>query len=38
LAGQIDSLPAGADAIAVLGVVCLVLLVLEVTGVINIFK
>ncbi|MGD8236772.1 MAG: PA2779 family protein [Chromatiales bacterium] len=38
LAGQIDSLPAGADAIAVLGVVFLVLLVLEVTGVINIFK
>ena len=36
--GQIDSLPAGADAIAVLGVVFLVLLVLEVTGVINIFK
>jgi hypothetical protein len=38
LAGQIDNLPAGADAIAVLGVVFLVLLVLEVVGVINIFK
>ena len=38
LAGQIDNLPAGGDAIAVLGVVFLVLLVLEVVGVINIFK
>jgi hypothetical protein len=38
LAGQIDKLPAGGDAVAVLGVVFLVLLVLEVVGVINIFK
>lgn len=38
VAGQIDSLPAGGDAIAVIGVVFLVLLILELVGVINIFK
>ena len=38
VAGQIDRLPAGGDAIAVIGVVFLVLLILELVGVINIFK
>jgi len=35
---KIDSMPAGGDALVVLGVVFLVLLVLELVGVINIFK
>lgn len=39
LAGRIDSLPAGGDgAIAIIGVVFLVLLVLEVVGVTDLFK
>ena len=38
LAGQIDNLPAGSDAIAVIGVVFLVLLILELVGVTNIFN
>ncbi|MEJ2310037.1 MAG: PA2779 family protein [Gammaproteobacteria bacterium] len=38
VAGQIDNLPAGGDAIAVIGVVFLVLLILELVGVINIFN
>jgi Family of unknown function (DUF6627) len=38
LAGQIESLPAGADALAVIGIVFLVLLILELVGVIDIFK
>lgn len=39
LAGNIDQAPAGADsALAVIGVVFLVLLILELTGVIDIFK
>lgn len=39
LAGRIDTLPAGGDgAIAILGVVFLVLLVLEVVGVTDLFK
>lgn len=39
LAGQIDALPAGGDgALALIGAVFLVLLILELTGVINIFK
>ncbi len=37
MAGQIDAMPAGGDALAVLGIVFLVLLVLEAVGVINIF-
>ena len=38
LAGQLDSLPAGGDsALAVIGIVFLVLLILELTGIINIF-
>jgi hypothetical protein len=37
LRAQIDSLPAGGDAIAVIGVVFLVLLILELVGVTNIF-
>jgi hypothetical protein len=38
LAGQIEEAPAGGDALAVIGVVFLVLLILEVVGVIDIFK
>lgn len=35
---QIDALPAGAGALAVIGVVFLVLVILEIVGVINVFK
>lgn len=35
--GQIDRLPAGGDALAVIGVVFLVLLILELVGVTNVF-
>jgi hypothetical protein len=38
LATQLDELPAGGSALAVVGIVFLVLLILEVTGVIDIFK
>jgi hypothetical protein len=38
LAGQIEQAPAGGDALAVIGVVFLVLIILEVVGVIDIFK
>lgn len=38
LAGQIEQAPAGGDALAVIGVVFLVLVILEVVGVIDIFK
>ncbi len=38
LAGQIEQAPAGGDALAVIGIVFLVLIILEVTGVIDIFK
>jgi len=38
LADRIEQAPAGGDALAVIGVVFLVLLILEVTGVIDIFK
>jgi hypothetical protein len=38
LAGQMGELPAGADALAVIGIVFLVLLILEAVGVIDIFK
>ena len=38
LAGQMADLPAGADALAVIGIVFLVLLILELVGVIDIFK
>ena len=38
LADQIEQAPAGGDALAVIGVVFLVLLILEVVGVIDIFK
>ena len=38
LAGQIEQAPAGGDALAVIGVVFLVLLILELVGVIDIFK
>jgi phage-related minor tail protein len=38
LARKLDQLPAGGDALAVLGIVFLVLLVLELTGTIDIFK
>ena len=38
LAAQMEDLPAGGSALAVIGAVFLVLLVLEVTGVINIFN
>ena len=38
LADRIDQLPAGGDALAVIGVVFLVLIILEVVGVIDIFK
>lgn len=38
LQGQLDRLPAGGDALAVIGVVFVVLLILELTGVTNIFN
>ncbi len=38
LAENIDTMPAGGDFLALLGVVFIVLLILEVTGVINIFN
>jgi hypothetical protein len=38
LAGQVSAAPAGADALAVIGIVFLVLLILEAVGVIDIFK
>ena len=36
--GQLDRLPAGGDALAVIGVVFLVLLILELVGVTNVFN
>jgi len=38
LAAELESAPAGGDALAVIGVVFLVLIILEVVGVIDIFK
>ncbi len=38
LAGQIEEAPAGGDALAVIGVVFVVLIILELVGVIDIFK
>ena len=38
MADQLDDLPAGGDALALIGAVFLVLLILELTGVINIFN
>jgi hypothetical protein len=38
LQGQLDSLPAGSSALAVIGVVFLVLLILELVGVTNVFS
>ena len=38
LAGQIGEAPAGGDALAVIGVVFVVLIILELVGVIDIFK
>lgn len=38
LEGQLDRLPAGGDALAVIGVVFLVLLILELVGVTNVFN
>ena len=38
LAGKISEAPAGADALAVIGIVFVVLLILEMVGVIDIFK
>ena len=38
LADQIESAPAGGDALAVIGIVFLVLVILELVGVIDIFK
>jgi hypothetical protein len=38
VSGQIDQLPAGGDILAVIGIVFVVLLILELTGVIDIFK
>lgn len=38
LEGRLESLPAGGDALAVLGIVFIVLLVLDLTGVISIFS
>ncbi len=38
LAEQIDSAPAGGDALAVIGIVFVVLIILELVGVIDIFK
>jgi hypothetical protein len=38
LAGEMQDLPAGADALAIIGIVFLVLLILEAVGVVDIFK
>jgi hypothetical protein len=38
LAGQMAEMPAGADALAVIGIVFLILLILEAVGVIDVFK
>jgi hypothetical protein len=38
VAGKLDELPAGGDLLGVIGVVFVVLLILELTGVIDIFK
>ena len=38
LAGQIGEAPAGGDALAVIGIVFVVLIILELVGVIDIFK
>ena len=38
LAAQMSDMPAGGDALAVIGIVFIVLLILELTGVIDIFK
>jgi uncharacterized membrane protein (Fun14 family) len=38
LARQVEDLPAGSDALAIVGIVFLVLLILEAVGVIDIFK
>ena len=38
LAGRMADMPAGADALAVIGIVFLVLLILEAVGVIDVFK
>ena len=38
LAGQMAELPAGGDALAIIGIVFLVLMILEAVGVIDIFK
>jgi hypothetical protein len=38
LAGRMDQLPAGGDLLAVIGIVFVILLVLELVGVIDIFK
>jgi len=38
LAGKVSEAPAGGDALAVIGVVFLVLLILEAVGVIDVFK
>ncbi|MEG3192179.1 PA2779 family protein [Lysobacter sp. D1-1-M9] len=38
LQGELDQLPAGGDALAVIGVVFLVLLILELVGVTNVFN
>jgi hypothetical protein len=37
LAGELETLPAGGDVLALIGAVFVVLLILELTGVINIF-
>ena len=38
LAGELETLPAGGDILALIGAVFVVLLILELTGVINVFK
>ena len=38
LAGRMEQMPAGGDVLAVIGVVFLILLILELVGVIDIFK
>ena len=38
VAGKLDALPAGGDLLAVIGIVFVVLLILEITGVTDIFK
>ena len=38
LAGQMNDMPAGGDALAIIGIVFLVLLILEAVGVIDVFK